>query len=55
MEINEDHPDGDKQNYFFFPKLEMEESLLVKRERALDKYYFIGHCWHGKIEGGLAI
>ena len=46
---------GTNKTIFFFPKLEMEESLLVKRKRALDKYYFIGHCWHGKIEGGLAI
>ena len=32
VEINEDHPDEDKQNYFFiFSKLEMWESFLVEK------------------------
>lgn len=53
---NKDHPDEDKENYFFSSKLETWESFLVeKKEKALDKYYLIGHCWHRKIEGELAI
>lgn len=33
----------------------MRKLFSGKKEKALDKYYLIGHCWHRKIEGELAI